>query len=167
MSARRVWQIAFSLLMLLVIVQAVPYGRDHTNPPPGEAVIWDSPATQQLAQRACFDCHSNETKWPWYSSLAPISWRVQHDVEKGRAELNFSAWNARREAESDAMEDAGKTVLEREMPPRDYLLMHREARLTDIERAALARGLDRSLATLTIGSNPSPSADREGPEDSD
>jgi len=62
------------LVGLLVVIQFVPYGRAHTNPPVAQEPIWDSPQTRELARRACFDCHSNETMWPWYSNIAPISW---------------------------------------------------------------------------------------------
>jgi hypothetical protein len=59
------------------------YGRDHSNPPVRIEPRWDRARTRELAVRACFDCHSNQTRWPWYSHVAPISWLVQHDVEEG------------------------------------------------------------------------------------
>ena len=68
------------LVGLFVVMQAVPYGRDHTNPPVIVEPAWDSPRTRELAVRACFDCHSNETKWPSYSHVAPLSWVVQRHV---------------------------------------------------------------------------------------
>jgi hypothetical protein len=97
---------------------------------------WDSPQTRELAQRACFDCHSNETVWPWYSNIAPVSWLVQHDVDEGREYVNFSDWGNARE-----LDELGEVVYEGEMPMSNYLLTHPEARLTDAERAALAQGL--------------------------
>ena len=63
-----------TLAALVVLPQLVPYGRDHRNPPITGTPTWDSPRTAELARRACFDCHSHETRWPWYSSLAPLSW---------------------------------------------------------------------------------------------
>ncbi len=63
-----------ALLVVLVAIQLVPYGRDHTNPAGGRDIAWDSPRTEQLMADACMDCHSNLTKWPWYSNVAPISW---------------------------------------------------------------------------------------------
>ena len=59
------------------LTQVVPYGRNHTNPAVVYEPDWDSPETRALAERACFDCHSNETTWPWYSTIAPISWLTQ------------------------------------------------------------------------------------------
>ncbi len=77
---------------LFLLIQAVPYGRNHANSPNRTEPTWDSPTTRQLAVRACYDCHSNETIWPWYSNVAPVSWLVQRDVEEGRDEVNFSEW---------------------------------------------------------------------------
>ena len=75
-----------------LLIQLVPFGRDHTNPPVVQEPKWDSPATRELAKRACFDCHSNETVWPWYSNIAPVSWLVANDTYEGRDHLNFSDW---------------------------------------------------------------------------
>src|SRR5690242_16317240 len=96
--ARRSWKSRFAIagvvgLGLLVVAQLVPYGHDHTNPRTVAEPAWDSPATRALADRACFDCHSNQTRWPWYSHVAPTSWLVQHHVDEGREVLNFSTWN--------------------------------------------------------------------------
>ena len=134
---------SLALLALLLLAQLVPYGRDHTNPPVAAEPRWNEPATRALAQRACFDCHSNETAWPWYSHVAPTSWFVQNHVDEGRRVLNFSEWGTPQK-EAD---EAGKEVREGEMPPRSYLLMHPEARLTEAERAQLARGLDATMGT--------------------
>lgn len=71
--------------MLVIASQLVPYGRDHANPSVRDEPSWNSPETRTLAERACFDCHRNETDWPWYSHVAPVSWLVQRDVVQGRA----------------------------------------------------------------------------------
>lgn len=76
------------VLLLFVAIQLVPVKRN--NPTTGAAIQWDSPQTQALAERACMDCHSNQTTWPWYSYVAPVSWVIYYDVEAGRARLNFS-----------------------------------------------------------------------------
>ncbi len=80
----------------LAAIQFVPYGRDHTNPPVTASPAWDSPRTEQLVRAACYDCHSNETVWPWYSSVAPASWLLQRDVDEGRDHMNFSEWELHR-----------------------------------------------------------------------
>ena len=134
---------SLGLLGLGLVAQVVPYGRDHTNPPVLAEPAWNNSTTRALAERACFDCHSNETRWPWYSHLAPMSWFVQSHVDEGRQVLNFSEWS-RGNGEAD---EAAETVRNGEMPPRSYTLLHPEARLTDAERDQLARGLDASITT--------------------
>jgi hypothetical protein len=139
---RRFWVRAGLVLVLaFVAIQFVPYGRDHVNPPVGAEPAWDSPETRALAKQACFDCHSNETAWPAYSKVAPVSWVVQRDVSEGRAVLNLSEWQRPQEEAKEAAEE----VLEGEMPPRMYQLMHAQARLSATERERLARGLERTL----------------------
>lgn len=125
------------VVVLLVLIQFVPYGRSHENPPVTGEPTWDSPRTRELAKRACFDCHSHETSWPWYASIAPISWLVQHDVDEGRDHLDFSAWDQGARHADDAAEE----VEDGEMPPAIYLLGHPQARLDESERAALVQGL--------------------------
>src|SRR5574340_1500681 len=110
-------------LALLLLIQAVPYGRDHQNPPVVQEPTWDSLATKEMATRACYDCHSNETVWPWYSHVAPMSWLVQRDVDKGRSKLNFSDL----QAAGDEIEELGEVVLEGEMPMPIYLPADRKS----------------------------------------
>jgi hypothetical protein len=129
------------LIVLFGVMQLVPYGRDHTNPPVIAEPAWDSPQTRALAVRACFSCHSNETKWPWYSHVAPFSWVVQHNVNNGRTVINFSEWNRT----YDLAPQTVPNVLSAEMPPRMFRLAHPEARLTDDEKMQLARGLNATL----------------------
>lgn len=131
------------------LIQLVPYGRDHTNPPVLGEPTWDSPQTRELAVRACFDCHSNESEWPWYANVAPVSWLVQHDVEEGRAELNFSEWGTNRKAEEEG--EWEEVIEEGEMPLPIYLLTHAEARLTENERQLLINGLNASANLLSEG----------------
>ena len=98
---------------------------------------WNTPETRELAARACFDCHSNQTVWPWYSNVAPVSWLVWSDVVRGRKELNFSEWDRpQREAR-----EAASTVRKGSMPPWYYPW----ARLNATERQALIRGLEGTL----------------------
>ena len=139
---RKWWsRIALGLLGALLVIQLVPYGRDHINPAVTGEPAWDSPATRALAKQACFDCHSNETEWPAYASIAPVSWLVQHDVNEGRAVLNFSEWSRPQEEAKEAVEE----VVEGEMPPAAYQLVHAHARLSAADRDQLAQGLAKSL----------------------
>ena len=141
---------AFVLGGAFVVAQLVPYGRHHTNPAITAEPSWDSAQTRRLAERACFDCHSNETRWPWYAQLAPTSWLLQSHVDEGRRVLNFSEFHKTFEE----AHEAGETVRDRSMPPRSYLLFHPAARLSVAEREQLARGLD-----LSIGATASRDAD--------
>jgi mono/diheme cytochrome c family protein len=135
------------IAVVAVAIQLVPYGRDHGNPAVAGEPVWDRPATRALAVRACFDCHSNQVTWPWYSHVAPMSWLVQSHVDQGRRALNFSEWG-HGGGEAD---DAAKVVRSGEMPPRSYTLMHPEARLSAEERAALAAGLATTVGQATPG----------------
>lgn len=126
---------------LLLLAQLVPYGRDHTNPPGRTEPRWSSPEVRDLAKRACFDCHSNETRWPWYTHVAPVSWLVQRDVDEGRSKLNFQEWQQPQKEAHEAAEE----VQEGEMPMKIYLPMHPEARLTPEQKATLVAGLKATL----------------------
>jgi mono/diheme cytochrome c family protein len=132
-----------ALAALFVVIQLVPYGRDHSNPPVTQEVEWNSPRTRELAVGACYDCHSNLTEWPWYSNVAPVSWLVEKDVEEGREVLNFTEWDRPQEAEAD---EAGEVVREGEMPPWQYKPLHPAGRLSATEQDELAKGLERTLA---------------------
>lgn len=125
-----------------LLIQLVPYGVD--NPPARDEPAWDSPQTRELAVRACFDCHSNETEVLWFEHVAPIKWYVANHVKEGRAALNFSEWSTNAGEEAD---DAAEAVEEGSMPPSSYtaLGLHRDAQLTEAETAALIAGLERTI----------------------
>ncbi|RMG96153.1 MAG: cytochrome C [Chloroflexi bacterium] len=152
MKAKKMF-LRFGLLIagLGILIQLVPYGRNHTNPPVIQEPNWDSPQTRELAKLACFDCHSNETTWPWYANIAPVSWIVQHDVDEGRRKLNFSEWSGgRREAER--AHEIIETIQEGEMPPPIYLLTHPQAYLTPEEKQLLIQGLQET-SQLSVANN--------------
>lgn len=145
-------RIVIGLLIIAVaaflLIQLVPFGRNHTNPPVAQEPNWDSPETRALAEAACFDCHSNETNWDvWYANIAPVSWLVQNDVYEGREHLNFSEWGTRRRAERG--EELVESVQNGYMPPAQYQWMHPAARLTDAQRQQLIRGLLATTAATT------------------
>ena len=147
---RKIFLILLAVLLGgFLLMQFVPYGRNHSNPPVISEPNWDSPQTRALAVDACFDCHSNETNWPWYSNVAPVSWMVQRHTDEGRETLNFSEWGqgSREAEEGDHM---AESIYEGEMPLFSFLLTHPEARLNEAEKDALAKGL---LATAGDGGN--------------
>jgi hypothetical protein len=114
----------------------IPVVPSHTL----EAVVPVPPEVESILQRGCYDCHSNLTRWPWYSNVAPISWFVIDDVDSGRRQVNFSDWlraNTKSPAEftRERFEAICKQVETRNMPLFAYLLVHRAASLSqgDIE----------------------------------
>ena len=129
------------LLIAAVLIQFIPFGHTHSNPPDTGEPTWNSPQTGDLIRRACFDCHSNRTVWPWYSNVAPISWLLQRDVNEGRSHLNFTEWNQPQKHAKDVAEQVKKG----DMPPWFYLPMHSAARLTEAEKQAVADGAEKSL----------------------
>jgi hypothetical protein len=128
-----------ALIAVVVAIQFVPYGWSKPNPPVRAAAVWPDAESERIARASCYACHSNETEWPAYSYIAPMSWLVRRDVEQGRDELNFSDWDA----DSGEADDAIETIEDGSMPPRQYTLVHRDARLDDDEAAALADALRR------------------------
>lgn len=118
-------------------IQFIPV--EHRNPPKTYEPAWDSPETKAFARRACYDCHSNETNWPWYSYVAPISWRISGHVNEGRRKFNIS------EGRLDEAHEAAEEVLEGKMPLRDYLLLHPEARLSNTEKQRFIAGLQATF----------------------
>ena len=138
MTRRILLTVLGGAVALLLAIQLVPY-RAY-NPPVTREPVWDSPQTEALARRACFDCHSNETKWPWYSRVAPVSWLVADHVKDGRKNLNFSTWPVLDPgAESHLLHEIEEVIEGGEMPLKSYLLGHPEARLSDAEKNMILR----------------------------
>ena len=122
----------------VVVIQFVPVARPLN--PPVTSEVPASPEVRTILRRACYDCHSNETVWPWYSKVAPVSWLVAKDVREGRAELNFSTWdqyNTKEQAKK--LRESFEEVAEGEMPPWIYKPLHRDAVLSAQDRSALRR----------------------------
>ena len=115
--------------------------------PPSTGDIGAPPQIEALLARACYDCHSNRTKWPWYSRVAPVSWLVARDVALGRKELNFSEWRSYYpQTRRRKLQWMGRVLRERSMPPWAYRLMHPGARLNGAERAMLDRWIDAGVS---------------------
>ena len=148
-----------TLLFSAIFIQLIPVGS-RENPPVVVEPNWDSSETRLLAQRACFDCHSNETVWPWYSYVAPISWMVVKDVNEGRKVFNFSEWTPAQQAASQP-EEAVELVSKNLMPLPYYTILHPEADLTTLERGQLINGL---IATLSQPGEALQAEDMEKPE---
>ncbi|UFH60064.1 heme-binding domain-containing protein [Sulfurovum mangrovi] len=130
------------VIALFLLIQFIPIGRDHTNPPIQAEPQWDSPKTKALFDRACADCHSHTTEWPWYSNLAPLSWIIADHVTEGREHFNVSAWGVQKHNEG---EEAAEELEEGEMPVFGYTLTHPEARLSKEEKQRLIQGLEATF----------------------
>lgn len=154
---------ALSTVAVLVLIQAVPYGRAHSNPPVTGEPKWDSPRTRELTVRACYGCHSNEVEYPAYASVAPISWMVQRHVEEGRGELNFSTFDVSTYGADEAVE----TILEGSMPPSYYTRfgLHPESKLTDSEIQELVAGLRATFVASGVKSEDKEHGDYDKDED--
>jgi hypothetical protein len=129
---------------LFVAAQFVPV--PNTNPPTETEV--PAPAeVREVLRRACYDCHSNETVWPWYARVAPASWLLAWDVNEGREHLNFSTWNRLNDADRQhAFEEIQEEVESGAMPLPIYLPLHPEARLSDQDKVILATWVRESTA---------------------
>jgi mono/diheme cytochrome c family protein len=143
-----------ALVVVFILIQFIPYGRDHTNPPASNPFVWSAPGAEAIAKTSCYDCHSNETRWWWAVGVAPFSWLAWHDISGGRSRLNFSEWNGSLTAEEL------QRAINGEMPPLQYTLLHPNAKLNEQEKQTLLDGFLSALADQTGGSGsatPTPS----------
>ena len=131
------------LAFIVVAVAAQLVRPDRTNPPVDQRKTLAANATvpapvESILRRSCGDCHSNETRWPWYSEVVPMSWGVAQHVREGREAMNFSEWGAypaRRRAA--LLEKLCDEVREKRMPMPSYLWIHRDATLAEADWKAL------------------------------
>jgi hypothetical protein len=128
-------------LGFFVLIQFIPFGRNHTNPPIVSEPQWSSPEARALVKERCFQCHSNETEWPWYSNIAPGSWLIAWDVSRGRSKFNFSDW----QNHPEELEEMIKEIEEGEMPPIQYWIVHPEARMDEGHKQELITALQSSI----------------------
>lgn len=135
-------KLAIGIIVFAIGIQFVPYGKTYTNPPIISEPTWDSTRTKELFNNACANCHSNETKYPWYSKIAPVSWLIQMDVDEGREHFNVSAWGSQKKNKGD---EAAKELRSGDMPPWFYLPTHPEAKLTNEETKELITGLVKTF----------------------
>lgn len=133
---RKILKLAFAVVVLLLIIGQFVQ-PDRTNPPVNPSASFEAVANPPaeaaaIVKRACYDCHSNTTVWPWYSRVAPVSWLVADDVKEGRAHVNFSEWGLLGpDAALRRLEGVCEEVKGGGMPLWQYRLIHPEARLSD------------------------------------
>lgn len=166
MNAKKIvlWIIAI-LVLAAIVIQFVPVKR--TNPPETSPLVADS-AVLNVLHRSCYDCHSNETKWPWYAYVAPVSWMVTKDVNRARHKINFSEWGDLSEARrSHAPDNMVDEIEEGGMPLPKYLRMHPDAKVSDEDFALLKRWaeqMDRASGMSGSEAGASGGGDADGDE---
>ncbi len=132
----------FLLVAVLILMQLYPVSRPEVSPNNPDDLMKnvDVPVNiSTLLKSTCYDCHSNETRYPWYSNVAPVKWLVYYDINNAREELNFSEWNSLNKMDkAEILDDISTEVLEEEMPLKIYPLMHSEAKLSKAERESIS-----------------------------
>jgi hypothetical protein len=143
-----------ALVAVFALMQFINPARTNPPLPPGGDISATNPPPQiaALLHAACYDCHSYETKWPWYSHVAPVSWLLVSDVNGGRERLNFSDWPKDSERAAKKMDRMSEELDYKEMPPAKYTLLHPEARLTPDQRKQLMQWLDATAEQLKAAS---------------
>jgi len=136
-------KIMLYLFMIFILIQV--FRIDKTNAPadPGKDIITVTQAAPEISgilRTSCYDCHSNESTYPWYTNIAPFSWWIKHHMDEGRDELNFSEWGDYKERRKDhKLKESIEMVEEGEMPLSSYTLMHGEAELSKEQQTALVK----------------------------
>ncbi len=138
-----------ALIILLLLLQFIRIERDNPSVDPDQDAMLLLQAPAEIAsmiRRACYDCHSHHSVYPWYTHLAPISFWIKRHINKGRQHLNFSTWGAySRERAHHKLEECYEEVLEGHMPLPSYIWMHQEAKLTPAERRDLAEWFQHKM----------------------
>ena len=134
------WILGGAVAVFLVL-QVIPFSKPEANPPVSQEPNWDSPATRQMVKEHCFQCHSNETEWPWYGKVAPASWLLAWDVAEGREKLNFSEWDKRPIRVGEMIEE----VEGGDMPPVQYTTFHPNSKLQGAQLKEFIAALQRTF----------------------
>ena len=145
MTARRIG-IALITAIAATVMLAQVYRPIIENPPAGGGLN-APPEVAALLRGSCYDCHSNETHWPMYARIAPLSWFVAHDVNRGRQELNFSEWNTYfPQTRHRKLQWIARSLTQEDMPPRIYELMHPSSRLSPADRKTIINWIETRFA---------------------
>jgi len=134
-------KVLVALACVFAAAQAIRF--EHMNPPVGGDLA-APPAVQHALRQACYDCHSNETRWPWSADLAPFSWLIHHDVTEGRKRLNFSSWDAYVSdpgTRIQKLKNLQKAMAEEDMPPWYYRLLHPDSKLSESQHDLIVQWL--------------------------
>lgn len=130
-------KISISIIIVIILIQFVPINRENPQTKQGSEIQLPK-EVNQIIIRSCYDCHSNNTIWPWYSNVAPVSWFVANHVHEARKELNFSEWSTYSEKRMNhKLKGISEEVEENEMPLTSYLLMHEKANLSEKDKGLI------------------------------
>ncbi len=149
---RKVKLLLLFLLGIFVLLQLFPAEKpivtmDNPNDLVRSGLVSKEVAT--IIETSCYDCHSNQTNYPWYSKIAPVSWMLFDHIKEGREHLNFSHWNTlKKEDKMEALDDIIEEVGEGEMPLEPYLIMHGEATLSKHQQEALIQWAESYMEDL-------------------
>ncbi len=155
-GTRPAGRILLWLAAALVVAQLVQLG---TPDPPVSRDVGAPPEVESALRRGCYACHSNETRWPWYSRIAPVSWLVYSDVVRGRRHLNFSIWDQYSGDPGTVVQKLKhlrKVMARHEMPPWYYGIMHPRARLSAADEERTARWAEAGIAKVGEDAEPAP-----------
>lgn len=160
-----VGRVAVTGAALLLVIQVLPMGRDHSNATVTGEPAWSSPRTRELMVNACFSCHSNEVEWPWYSNVAPMSWAISDHVEEGRDAVNYSEF-ATNPGEA---EESIEVIRDGSMPLAFYTYfgLHSDADLSQSEQDELIAGFRATPGLAENGDDKPQDLDDEDDEDDD
>ncbi|MGB7768082.1 MAG: heme-binding domain-containing protein [Verrucomicrobiia bacterium] len=145
------WILGAAVVAFVLLQFTNPARTNPSAPPEDDLMATNAPPPEiaTLLQGACYDCHSDQTRWPWYSHVAPVSWLIASDVRDGRRHVNFSEWpHAYPGRAARLWENISEELGYHEMPPAQYKLMHPQARLTDAERRQLIQWADQEAKRL-------------------
>jgi hypothetical protein len=135
-----------ALIAVLLIIQLIPANLPEITDNNTDDLLANNSLSQnieEILRSSCYDCHSNETVYPWYSYVAPVSFLVARDTRKGRKHLNFSEWESLSKPDkAEALDELSEEVEEGEMPMKIYPITHPDARLSDKQREALISWAD-------------------------
>ncbi len=165
MSGSVVKRAIYVILIIFVLLQF--FTPKRTNPPVTQEIS-APPEVMSILQKSCYDCHSNKTRWPWYSKVAPISFLVVRDVNEGRKHMNFTEWDKIPQQKlAKVFEEIAEEVQEGEMPMPIYLIMHSDARLSPSEKNTLVTWAQQKSGKGEGSESQGASGEEEHEEDDD
>ena len=142
----------YLLVVVFVLIQFYPIDKPMVSIENPNDLLQNNEVPENVAlllKSTCYDCHSNTSKFPWYSNIAPTKWLVYNHINEGRGELNFSEWNTLdKDDKADILDDISSVILEGEMPIKGYTILHSEANLSEVDREAIATWADDMLESL-------------------